>query len=500
VERPCNLLVASDLHLSEGWDPETGRTSRLEDFFHDEAFARFLRYHEEIKHQPRFARRPWLLILNGDLFDFLQVVSLPDDGPPLQAIKGVRRRIQLPTDQRDHGLGTTPAESAWKLQRIARGHRPFFAALGWFVARGNRVAVVRGNHDVDLHWAEVRERFLSEAHSAYLGQRAQEGTGPPLTLAACRDGIRFYPWYYHEAKRIYVEHGGQYDPFNHIRDFLNPVRPDDPQCIDLPWGSLFVRYLFNKVEDVHPFADNVKPLTRYLSWAFRKDPLTATEVLLARGWVFMRAFWKAGRKSAAAALHGRGVGASPHEDQGPLPSSVAQAIDALAHWHVGISWRTGVGWVLQALISLLTLLITALFVVLAGVTLALATSLRWMAGIYFGMAILAAFLRRGLMRNFSRRTETRYLLEVARELEPILKPAGGVAYIVLGHDHRATIEPLEQAWYVNTGTWVPLYEKEGPIEGREALTFFRLASGHRGPPELLRWDDAGGAPKRLVLK
>jgi len=37
---------------------------------------RFLHHHEKIKEQPNFGVRPWMLILNGDSFDFLQVVSL----------------------------------------------------------------------------------------------------------------------------------------------------------------------------------------------------------------------------------------------------------------------------------------------------------------------------------------------------------------------------------------------------------------------------------------
>jgi len=72
-----NLLIVSDLHLSEGLNPETAKFSNLEDFLFDDAFARFLRYHEEAKEQPDFGGRPWTLILNGDLLDFLQVVSLP---------------------------------------------------------------------------------------------------------------------------------------------------------------------------------------------------------------------------------------------------------------------------------------------------------------------------------------------------------------------------------------------------------------------------------------
>jgi hypothetical protein len=76
----CNLLIVSDLHLSEGLDSESGKFSRQEDFLFDDAFARFLRYHEEVREQPRFGGFPWMLIVNGDLFDFLQVVSLPGEG------------------------------------------------------------------------------------------------------------------------------------------------------------------------------------------------------------------------------------------------------------------------------------------------------------------------------------------------------------------------------------------------------------------------------------
>jgi len=53
-----NLLIVSDLHLCEGLNPKTGKFSRLEDFLFDDAFARFLRYHEEVKQQPRFGGRP----------------------------------------------------------------------------------------------------------------------------------------------------------------------------------------------------------------------------------------------------------------------------------------------------------------------------------------------------------------------------------------------------------------------------------------------------------
>ena len=494
-----NLLILSDLHLSEGWEPESGKCSRLEDFCFDDAFVRFLHYHERVKQQPRFGGRPWLLIINGDLFDFLQVVSLPEEGRLLRAVKGVERRKSLRVNEQDYGLGTTAVESVWKLERIARGHQRFFAVLGWFVAHGNHVAVVKGNHDVELHWLQVQERLMREVERAYTRERLTLGDGPPVTPAECRARIHFYPWFYYEAGRVYVEHGGQYDAANHFCDCLAPVLPDDPERIALPWGSLFVRYLFNKVEDVHPFADNVRPLTRYLRWAFRKDPIGTVEMLVTRGGVFLRALWNVTHKTAAAGLRHAGARGKCAQPSVPVaqPPEVAEEITVLAQRRVDAVWRDWVGSAVQGLLSLLMALIVVTFLVLAGLTLVGRGG--WMTAVYLMAAALAYFLRRGLKRGLASLFESDHLPYVARELEHILRRAHPVRYIVLGHSHQATLERLEGAWYVNTGAWVPVYEEKGPIEGREELTFFRLAWGYEGTPELLHWNDAAGEPARVVL-
>jgi len=493
-----NLLIVSDLHLSEGLDSESGRFSRLEDFLFDDAFARFLRYHEEIKHQPRFGGRPWMLIINGDLFDFLQVVSVPEKKRLLQAIKGKKQRRELRFNEREYGLGTTAEESVWKLEQIAQGHQRFFAALGWFVACGNHVAVIKGNHDIELHWPQVQERFAAEVERAYTRERQKLAHGQPVEPGHIKARVHCYPWFYYEPGRIYIEHGGQYEAANHFRDFLNPVLPDDPRRIELPWGSLFVRYLFNKIEDVHPFADNVKPITRYLAWALKKDPIRTIEVIVTRSPVFLRSLWNVARKTMASARHSApGAVQDWQPDPATLPSEIAKKISDLAQQYIDSSWR---GWISSAIRGLLSLLITLIigtFIVLTVLT--LTDGLGWMTVAYLGAAVLAYFLRRGLKRNLDYILERSYLLEAARDLEQILEPDCAVRYIALGHDHKAAMERMERAWYVNTGAWVPVYREKGPIEGREELTFFRLDWGYEGTPELLRWDDAAGAPARVVL-
>jgi len=489
-----NLLIVSDLHLCEGLNPKTGKFSRLEDFLFDDAFARFLRYHEEVKQQPRFGGHPWLLIINGDLFDFVQVISLPEDGRMLKVVRGVEQRSKLPINEQDFGLGTTAAESEWKMAQIARGHQGFFAALGWFIAHGNHVAIIKGNHDVELHWPQVRERLVKEIERAYMRERLASGQGPDLTPEELRARVHFYPWFYYEPGRVYVEHGGQYEPASAFPNFLDPVDPNNPQQIRLPWGCLFVRYLFNKIEDVHPFADNVRPITRYAVWALRKSPLKTLDLLVTRGWVFLRAFWNVANEAVESALQRPREGRS-HEQSGtvPLPPDVAEKIAVLARRRVEIARRDWIGAIIRSLPGLLLILLVAIAVVMAFAV------LWWAVGVCLVLVAAVYFLQRWLRRRFSAAVDD-YLLSTARALEQVLNPAHAVRYIVMGHDHRVAIERLEQAWYVNTGAWVPIYEKEGPIEWRETLSFFRLIWGYEGAPELLCWDDAAGAPTRVVLR
>jgi hypothetical protein len=72
-----NLLIVSDLHLSEGFSIHEGKFSRLEDFFSDQPFADFLAHHRDNREEDR----PWRLIIAGDLFDFLQVTAVPAATP-----------------------------------------------------------------------------------------------------------------------------------------------------------------------------------------------------------------------------------------------------------------------------------------------------------------------------------------------------------------------------------------------------------------------------------
>jgi hypothetical protein len=69
----ATILVVSDLHLGVGIDDKTGRYVRLENFISDGAFSRFLRA------QQAALPGPHLLVLNGDILDFLRIAIAPTD-------------------------------------------------------------------------------------------------------------------------------------------------------------------------------------------------------------------------------------------------------------------------------------------------------------------------------------------------------------------------------------------------------------------------------------
>ena len=74
AQEPRFLLILSDLHLSEGWDKDTGLLERREDFFFDTTFERFLSKQAKIASNSGHRLR---LIFAGDLVDFQQVVCTP---------------------------------------------------------------------------------------------------------------------------------------------------------------------------------------------------------------------------------------------------------------------------------------------------------------------------------------------------------------------------------------------------------------------------------------
>jgi predicted phosphodiesterase len=116
-----------------------------------------------------------------------------------------------------------------------------FRKLAEFVAAGNSLVLVRGNHDVDFYWAPAREAFVEA-----LVDRAPEGHSRESLREQVEARVEFRHWFYYVEDLLYVEHGHQYDETCSYHHVLLPVSPRDPRRIAYSFSDILMRYV------VHP--------------------------------------------------------------------------------------------------------------------------------------------------------------------------------------------------------------------------------------------------------
>jgi UDP-2,3-diacylglucosamine pyrophosphatase LpxH len=214
--------VTSDLHIGCGEvDP------RLEDFFQDTEFARFV---------DSIAAPGTTLFINGDFIDFAQIPPYDLPGP-------------------NHLLWHEDA-SVEKLDHALRAHPACFDALGRLLSSGAKLRILIGNHDLDLVWPRAQARLRGA-----LGEPSAEA----LRFTV---GIEEY-------HGVVIEHGHACTPENcptdaasflhswtdsngHTRDYLERV-----------WGTDFMLSFYNELERRHAFADNVKPMASVMFHGLR---------------------------------------------------------------------------------------------------------------------------------------------------------------------------------------------------------------------------------------
>lgn len=253
----ADLIVVSDLHLAEGLRPDEPRYSPTEDFFFDEAFARFL---DHWRSQHSDNPEALTLVLNGDTLDFLTVTKVPS------AFEAESRGLDVSQAERQFGLNPTADKSIFKLDVIVQGHRVFFDSLARFVAAGHKVEIIRGNHDLELFFPEVKERLLEHL--------ASFPSGPDMKKA--RALVTFHDWFYLEPGRVYIEHGNQYDESNSIRYPLRPLLSgkrwwlkEEGEALDYPLGSIFVRFFYNRVRRLDPYTPRLLSFEQYMDFIRR---------------------------------------------------------------------------------------------------------------------------------------------------------------------------------------------------------------------------------------
>ena len=292
-------LVVSDLHLST--EPE------LDDFYADGEFEDFVRHHVR-------AYASVHLVINGDWIDFQQIDPTPEDVRADEVFERV------------YPLAMTPEQAVRGLERTMERHPRFFAALRELVSVRDgtrRLTILRGNHDIELAFPAVTARLSHE-----LGD-------PPAGVLA------FPPQGFFDAPSgTYIEHGNQFDPINAFRDVADPFVDKAARRIEVPFGTVIVKALWNRIERELPFVDKVRPMGDSVAAVFVQRP---TFALLRFDYLvdLMRMAW---RQNLTAMFARRPDGKEPPAD--------SPAFEARRHWR-----RSPVGG-----ISLLVLLVLGLWV------------------------------------------------------------------------------------------------------------------------------------------
>ena len=383
-------IIVSDLHLGAGFAPD----NPLEDFVTDDEFAGFL---GDVVAESDEKAIDVELIVNGDMVEFLQVPVVDTFDP---------RAVYPPEAYHP----SSEEASARKMALVIEGHPTFFAALRGFINPGpprRNITIIKGNHDVNLHWVAVQTR-MREAVGA-TGDR--QGLLAFEERRVTRDGI-------------YVEHGNQYvEKINRFDDFEEPHDPRRVGELDIPPGSKFVIDFFNDVERGRWWVDAIKPITALIWYGFAVDFAFASRLLVnflgVAPILIMPSF---------AVEEGAGVGAEAYELRQQLEDE--DEVAALGERYAADEpfrreFDARLGRVLRAAD--------------APPEVALPAAV--------GKVEEAEALERG--RDITEITDVA-LRKVAQA--KIVEEHAQV--IVFGHTHRALCEQLDGGVYLNSGTWV----------------------------------------------
>ena len=455
-ERPHNLLAVSDIHL--GCDLKAGHKADRARAA-DPALVSFLDWHAA----HRTGGKPWRLVLNGDIVDFVAITLVPEEAP-----------FAISDEERELGLAPSEPKCVWKLRRTAQRHPEVFDALARFVQKGNSLHIIRGNHDAEWRWplvqAEFRKILLEHAALTSAGARRR-----------FERSIEFHDWFYLEPGFFYAEHGHAHDRYSVQSDFFAEHGGAlDCQEMQLPLSSKVLRYFVNRYTEQVELPDDVDAwgVKEYLDWVLKAgNPLRIAAdyfvmvfrviyPVLRQSLKISRAFARAADKAIAKKV----------DEHAHVRRMLArfQGTDRQAHQLVAIAAKPGEQSLFDSMqLFYLDRMLLALLCLACALSLSSTVHGFWpRAGALTAVGILFAALNALLAGK--RKTDAHPMLQqAARRVAQVFD----VRYIVMGHSHRAVDEQVGNgARYFNLGSWT----------GRPGDGFPHVAI-EAGVAELRRW-------------
>jgi UDP-2,3-diacylglucosamine pyrophosphatase LpxH len=254
-----NILVISDLHLGEDLRPTGANVSYLRRLVRlERELENFLQHHT----RERLDDKPWTLVVNGDMVDFMSVMILPDAPEP-------GRTDDDEAEDRLYGLGFGPRQSQRKLERVIVRHQGVFGKLAEFVAAGNELVIVVGNHDFEFRYEPVQRTLVEWLVGLAVG------AGAPDELKLEFAGrIQFCPWFYYRENLVYIEHGHQYDEYCSFDYLLHPHHEKQKKKggkksrVALSIAHAGMRYFANQLPEYDPHTAEKWGFFDYVKWGW----------------------------------------------------------------------------------------------------------------------------------------------------------------------------------------------------------------------------------------
>ena len=430
--RPHNLLAISDLHL--GCDLKAGAAKPMRPSSFDSQLAEFLDFHAV---NPQ-GGKPWRLLLNGDIVDFVAITVTP----------GSEATFEVSEEERQFGLAAEEAKCVWKLRKTIERHGAVFDALARFLQKGNCLHIIRGNHDAEFHWPAVQA-----ALKAHLADRAGL-EGPPRRRFERR--IEFHPWFYLEPGFFYAEHGNAHDHYSLQSDFFDAAGVQAMREIDLPLSSKVLRYFANKYTEQTDLDEcDTWGVVEYIDWVLKAgNPLRVAAdyfVMVFRvtypilvQWLKV---WRRFARAADEAIEKVDDGEAAHVRKllGRASRNEAEVKKLLA-----IVSRPAEQSLFDSMqLFYLDRMLLAL-VCLFGSWAAIAAAHGAVAKI--ATAVVGGIIFAGLnaVLGRQRRTDAHPMLQqAALRIVQLLD----VRYVVMGHSHRPVDEQVGRGRYLNLGSW-----------------------------------------------
>jgi len=459
-----NLLVFSDVHLGSDLvhhaRPDAPPRTDTADDRDRELVALLDFYREHPEH-----RRPWRLVIAGDFVDFVGMsISPPPNGT----------RTVLDADDVVLGLGNAEEHTIYKLRCVARRHSLVFEALARFVAAGNALVVVRGNHDVDFHWPSVQDEFIRQLS----------------TYAPVRRGqVEFEAWFYYERDRVYVEHGHQYDRYCSHEHLLCPLSPNDHKRSFRSLSDVLLRYIVRPTRGMLETGHERAGALDYLTFALRLG--VGGAVALARQFALATlALFRIQREHfGEGARRLRELHERKMAELASLLDLSVESLKALASLQAPPVTRSFSRIAMTMMLDRVLLGVGGTLAVLVAVCLVEKPGHKVLVGI--ALAAMAAAVV-AVLQRLRRDIDPSSALRDGATRVTRLMPA---AIVVMGHTHlpEVTAAPGGSSTYVNLGSW----DGDSTFAGSRTHLVVHEQEDGKSVAELFVWDKAVG-PRRFL--